>query len=92
MISLDEPHLRFQALSILLARLEQDDLDAARDAQLVGLDEPLFQRLRSLPAAELARLSAIKHLKVSIVVDGGHAAAKPRHYGTQSDRRALPGQ
>jgi hypothetical protein len=71
MISLDEPHLRFQALSILLARLEQDDLFAARDAQLVGLDEPLFQRLRSLPAAELARLSAIKHLKVSIVVDGG---------------------
>jgi hypothetical protein len=71
MISLDEPHLRFQALSILLARLEQGDLIAAREGGLAGLDEHLFQRLRSLPAADLARLSAIKHLKVAIVVDGG---------------------
>ena len=67
MIALDEPHLRFQALSILLARLEQGGLAIARE---VGLDEQLFQRLRSLPAAELARLSSIKHLKVAIVVDG----------------------
>jgi hypothetical protein len=70
MIALDEPHLRFQALSILLARLEQGDLIAAREGGLAGLDEQLFQRLRSLPASELARLSAIKHLKVAIVVDG----------------------
>jgi len=71
MISLDEPHLRFQALSILLARLEQGDLIAEREGGQAGLDEHLFQRLRSLPAADLARLSAIKHLKVAIVVDGG---------------------
>ena len=71
MIALDEPHLRFQALSIVLARLEQEDLMAANDARREGLDEQLFQRLRSLPASELARLSAIKHLKVAIVVDGG---------------------
>ena len=67
MISLPELHQRFQ----VLARLEQGDLIAAREGGLAGLDEPLFQRLRSLPAADLARLSAIKHLKVAIVVNGG---------------------
>ena len=71
MIALDEPHLRFQALSILLARLEQGDLIASRESGPGELDEQLFQRLRSLPASELARLSTIKHLKVAIVVDGG---------------------
>jgi len=71
MISLDEPQLRFQALSILLARLAQGDLIAAGEGGQAGLDEHLFQRLRSLPAADLARLSAIKNLKVAIVVDGG---------------------
>lgn len=71
MFSLNEPHLRFQALSILLARLEPGDLIAGREGGMAGLDEQLFQRLRSLPAADLARLSAIKHLKVAIVVDGG---------------------
>ena len=71
MIALDEPHLRFQALSILVASMERGDPIAAREGAAAGLEEPLFQRLRSLPASELARLSAIKHLKVAIVVDGG---------------------
>jgi hypothetical protein len=71
MIALDEPNLRFQALSILVASLERGDLIASREGAVAGLDEQLFQRLCSLPASELARLSAIKHLKVAIVVDGG---------------------
>ena len=67
MIALDEPHLRLQALSLLLARLERGEPVTPDDG---GLNERAIQRLRSLPVGELARLAAIKHLRVGILVDG----------------------
>lgn len=67
MIALDEPHLRLQALSLLLTRLERGEPVTPDDG---GLNERALQRLRSLPLGELARLSAIKHLRVGIQVDG----------------------
>ena len=67
MIALDEPHLRLQALSLLLTRLERGELVTPDDG---GLNERALQRLRSLPLGELARLAAIKHLRVGILVDG----------------------
>ena len=67
MIALDEPHLRLQALSLLLTRLERGEPVTPDDG---GLNERALQRLRSLPVGELARLAAIKHLRVGILVDG----------------------
>lgn len=67
MIALDEPHLRLQALSLLLTRLERGEPVTPDDG---GLNERALQRLRSLPLGELARLAAIKHLRVGILVDG----------------------
>jgi hypothetical protein len=66
-IALDEPHLRLQALSLLLTRLERGEPVTPDDG---GLNERALQRLRSLPVGELARLAAIKHLRVGILVDG----------------------
>jgi hypothetical protein len=66
MITLNDPHQRLLALSVLLARLEQDELAEAADT---GLSAPLLERLRGLPATELVRLAAIKHLRIGIRLD-----------------------
>lgn len=67
MIALDEPHQRFQALSLLLTRLERSETQPLEDT---GLDQHALDRLRRLPIPELARLASIKQLRVGIELDG----------------------
>jgi Protein of unknown function (DUF2857) len=63
MIALLDPHQRYLALSVLLARLEQGEPANPAEA---GLDPRLIERLRGLKATELVRLAEIKHLRIGI--------------------------
>jgi hypothetical protein len=63
MIALIDPHQRYLALSVLLARLEQGEPANPAEA---GLDPRLIERLRGLKATELMRLAAIRHLRIGI--------------------------